>query len=42
MHIKENKQVWCTSFFDKKTRAGASVNEDLTQYLHKPVLKIYF
>ena len=26
-------------FFVKKTRLGASVNEDLSQELHKPVIK---
>ena len=26
-------------FFDKKTGSGASVNEDLAQELHKPVIK---
>ena len=25
--------------FDKKTGSGASVNEDLAQELHKPVIK---
>ena len=26
-------------FFEKKTGAGASVNEELAQELHKPVIK---
>ena len=26
-------------FFDKKTRLGASVNEELAEELHKPVIK---
>lgn len=42
MDTKENKQVFWTSFFDKKTESGATskarvnANELLAQELHKP------
>ena len=46
MDIKENQQVWCTKFFDKKIRSGAratckreaNVNEVLAQELQKSVI----
>ena len=37
MNIKDSQQVW--QVFDKKTGLGASVNEELAQELHKPVIK---
>ena len=39
MDIKEDQQVWCTSFLIKKTGSGANKNEVLAQELHKPVIK---
>ena len=30
---------WSISFFDKKTGSGISVNEQLPEELHKPVIK---
>ena len=39
MNIKEHYQVWSKSFFDKKTESGVSVNEELAEELHKPVIK---
>ena len=39
MVIKEDQQVWSTNFFDKKTGSRASMNEELAQELHKPVIK---
>ena len=46
MDIKEYEQVWFKFFFDKKTglrlietsKAGVSVNEELAQELHKPLI----
>ena len=39
VYINKNYQVWCRSFLTKKTGLGASVNEELAQQLHKPVIK---
>ena len=42
MDIKENWQVWSISFLKKKTKktgSGISVNEQLAEELHKPVIK---
>ena len=38
MDIKEHEQVWFISFY-KKTGLGLSVNEQLAEWLHKPVIK---
>ena len=37
--IKKYSKVERYTFFDKKTRLGESVNEELAQELHKPVVK---
>ena len=41
MDIKEDLEIWFITFFYKKTVSGAkaSVNEELAQELHKPVIK---
>ena len=39
VYINKNYQVWCRSVLTKKTGLGASVNEELAQQLHKPVIK---
>ena len=39
MNIKGDQQVWFMSFFKKKTGLGASINKELAQELHKPVIK---
>ena len=39
MVIKEDQKVWSLNFFDKKTGSRASINEELAQELHKPVIK---
>ena len=37
LDIKENQQIW-PRCFDKRTGSGSSVNEELAQELHKPVI----
>ena len=39
MDIKRGQKVWSISFFDKKTRSEASVNDELAQELNKVVIK---
>ena len=39
MDTKEHQQVWSISFFNKKTGSGVSVNEQLREELHKPIIK---
>ena len=39
MDIKAGQQVWSISFSIKKTGSGRSVNEQLAEELHKPVIK---
>ena len=39
MDIKESQQVWFIIFFDKDTGSGVSVNEQLAEKLHKPVIE---
>ena len=39
MNIKGDQQVWFMSFLKNKTGLGASVNKELAQELHKPVIK---
>ena len=38
MDIKEDSQVWCIRFLTRKQGLGVSVNEELAQELHKPVI----
>ena len=39
MDIKEDYQGWCMNFLTKRIGSGASVNEELAQEPHKPVIK---
>ena len=39
MDIKENEQVCSIIFFDNKTGSCASVNGELPQELHKPMIR---
>ena len=39
MDIKEQSQLWSISFLIKKAGSGVSVNEQLDEGLHKPVIK---
>ena len=42
MNIKENLKVWSISFLiKKKTESGISVNEQLNEELHKPIINIF-
>ena len=41
MDFKEYQEILVFKLFDQKTGSGLSVNEQLAEELHKPVIKIF-
>ena len=37
--MKEDKSVWFINFFDKKSKGSGLKNQQLTNELHKPIIK---